>query len=596
MEAYQIKRCVNRLGISEIFQLLSGVALFLFGMTLMGDGLKKVAGNKLEVILYKLSNTPVKGVLLGTGVTGVIQSSCATSVMVVGFVNSGMMKVKQAISVILGAILGTSVTGWVICLSYIEGGGSLKSLLSTSTLTAVIAVIGILLRMFSKKQFNHHLGDILMGFAILMTGMHLMSDSVGSLGEMPWFTSMLTTLSNPLLGILVGAAFTAILQSASAAIGIVQALSFTGAMQFNTAFPLILGICIGASVPVLLSALGANTDGKRTAMVYLVSEVIGVIVCASLFYIAAAIFDLPFMTMTMDPFSVAFVNMILRLVKLLLLMPFIDVIEAIVTLLVPEKKVTEEEDPTLRLEERFLGHPAIAIEQSRITINAMATLARDSLQEAFGLLENYSDAGFEKVKEMEGMVDKYEDRLGTYLVKFTGRELSEKQNEEISKFLHTISDFERISDHALNVAEAAQEVHQKGIVFSDAGKYELSVVGAAVMEIVNTAVKAFVENDLSLADRVEPLEELIDNLCDEMKLHHVDRLQHGACTLNQGFVFNDLITNYERVSDHCSNIAVAMVELESDAFDTHEYLNSVKELRSASFERYFEEYRERFAI
>lgn len=587
---------MNRLSISDIFQLLSGVALFLFGMTLMGDGLKKVAGNKLEVILYKLSNTPVKGVLLGTGVTGVIQSSCATSVMVVGFVNSGMMKVKQAISVILGAILGTSVTGWVICLSYIEGGGSWTSLLSTATLTGIIAIIGIILRMFSKKQFHHHLGDILMGFAILMSGMHMMSQSVGSLGQMPWFTDMLTTLSNPLLGILVGALFTAVLQSASAAIGIVQALSFTGAMQFNTAFPLILGICIGASVPVLLSALGANTDGKRTAMVYLVSEVIGVIVCASLFYIAAAIFDMPFMNMTMDPFSVAFINMILRLVKLLLLMPFIDVIEAIVTLLIPEKKLTEEEDPTLRLEERFLGHPAIAIEQSRITINAMATLARDSLQEAFGLLEHYTEAGFEKVKDMEGMVDKYEDRLGTYLVKFTGRELSEKQNEEISKFLHTISDFERISDHALNVAEAAQEVHQKGIVFSEAGKHELSVVGAAVMEIVNTAIKAFVENDLSLADRVEPLEELIDNLCDEMKLHHVDRLQHGACTLNQGFVFNDLLTNYERVSDHCSNIAVAMVELESDAFDTHEYLNSVKEMRSVSFERYFEEYRERFAI
>lgn len=587
---------MNRLSISDIFQLLSGVALFLFGMTLMGDGLKKVAGNKLEIILYKLSNTPIKGVLLGTGVTGVIQSSCATSVMVVGFVNSGMMKVRQAISVILGAILGTSVTGWVICLSYIEGGGSLKSLLSTSTLTAVIAVIGIILRMFSKKQFNHHLGDILMGFAILMSGMHMMSQSVGSLGEMPWFTDMLTTLSNPLLGILVGAAFTAILQSASAAIGIVQALSYTGKMTFETAFPLVLGICIGASVPVLLSALGANTDGKRTAMVYLVAEVIGVIVCASLFYIATAIFDMPFMTMTVDPFSVAFVNMMLRLAKLLLLMPFIDVIEAIVTLLIPEKKLTEEEDPTLRLEERFINHPALAIEQSRITINTMAGLARDSLLEAFGLLEHYTDEGFEKVQGMESMVDKYEDRLGTYLVKLTGHELTEKQNEEVSKFLHTISDFERISDHALNVAEAAQEVHEKQIVFSEAGKHELTVVGSAVLEIVNTAIKAFVENDLSLADRVEPLEELIDNLCDELKLHHVDRLQHGACTLHQGFVFNDLLTNYERVSDHCSNIAVAMVELESDAFDTHEYLNSVKEMRSVSFEHYFEEYRERFSI
>lgn len=584
------------MGISDVITLLSGVALFLFGMTLMGEGLKKVAGNKLEVILYKLSNTPIKGVLLGTGVTAVIQSSCATSVMVVGFVNSGMMKVRQAISVILGAILGTSVTGWVICLSYIEDSGGWTSLLSTATLTGVIAVVGILLRMFSKKQFHHHLGDILMGFAILMFGMNTMSGSVSGLRDQAWFLGLLTTLSNPLLGILVGALFTAVLQSASAAIGIVQALSFTGKMTFETAFPLVLGICIGAAVPVLLSALGANTDGKRTAMVYLVTEVIGVIVCAALFYIANAIFDLPFMTLTMDPFSVAFVNMLLRLVKLLLLMPFIDVIEAIVTLLVPEKQLTEEEDPTLRLEERFIGHPALAIEQSRITIHAMAGLARDSLQEAFSLLDTYTDEGFEKVKAMESMVDKYEDRLGTYLIKLTGHELNEKQNEEISKFLHTISDFERISDHALNVAEAAQEVHQKQISFSDAGKHELDVIGGAVMEIVGIAVKAFVENDLALANRVEPLEELIDNLCDEMKLHHVDRLQHGACTLHQGFVFNDLLTNYERVSDHCSNIAVAMVELESDAFDTHEYLSSVKELRSVSFERYFAEYREKFAL
>ena len=584
------------MGISEVITLLSGVALFLFGMTLMGDGLKKVAGNKLEVILYKLSNTPLKGLLLGTGVTAVIQSSCATSVMVVGFVNSGMMKVRQAIGVILGAILGTSVTGWVICLSYIEGSGGWTSLLSTATLTGVIAVVGIILRMFSKKQFNHHLGDILMGFAVLMFGMSTMSGAVSGLRDQVWFLDLLTTLSNPLLGILVGAAFTAVLQSASAAIGIVQALSFTGAMTFETAFPLILGICIGASVPVLLSALGANTDGKRTAMVYPLVEVIGVIVCAALFYIASAIFDLPFMKMTMDPFSIAFVNMVFRAVKVLLLLPFIDIIEAMVNIFVKEKKLTEEEDPTLRLEERFLGHPALAIEQSRITINAMATVARESLEAAFALLGAYSDEGFAKVKEMEQLVDKYEDRLGTYLVKLTGRELNKKQGEEVSKFLHTISDFERISDHALNIAEAAQELHQKGVSFSAGGQHELDVIGAAVMEIVNLTIKAFVENDLTVANRVEPLEELIDNLCDELKLHHVDRLQHGACTLNQGFVFNDLLTNYERVSDHCSNIAVAMVELESDTFDTHEYLNSVRELRSASFENYFEEYRKKYAI
>ena len=363
------------MGISQIMSLLSGIALFLFGMSLMGDGLKKLSGSRLEPILFRLTGRPIRGVLLGTGVTAVIQSSCATSVMCVGFVNSGIMKLKQAAYVIFGAILGTSITGWIICLSYIEGAGGLRELLSTATLTGIIAIVGIVLRMFAKKRAMQQIGDILMGFAVLMFGMSMMSGAVGTLGEQEWFTRALTGMKMPLLGILVGAAFTALLQSASAAVGIVQALSVTGALTLESALPLLMGISIGAALPVLLSALGAKTDGKRTALIYLVGSFMGVMVFASLFYIAHAIFGFPFMTATMNPFSLAAVNTLFRLVMLCLLLPFADVLEALVTLMIPDKKDAEN-DPTLRLEERFLAYPALAVEQSRITIHEMAEQSR----------------------------------------------------------------------------------------------------------------------------------------------------------------------------------------------------------------------------
>ena len=584
------------MGISEVVRLMCGVALFLFGMTLMGDGLKRVSGNKLEPILFRLSSTQFRGMLLGAGVTAVIQSSAATSVMVVGFVNSGMMKVRQAISVIIGAILGTSITGWVICLSYVEGTGSLSSILSTATLTGVIAVIGIVLRMFSKKQLHHHIGDILMGFAILMTGMSNMSGAVSGLGNQPWFTAMLTSMTNPILGILVGALFTAMLQSASAAVGIIQALSVTGAMTLSSALPLLMGITIGASVPVLLTALGANTNGKRTALSYLVVTFMGMMVVASLFYIADSIFRFPFMSMVMNPFSLAFVNTVFRLVMLCLLAPFTDVLEAVVSLMVPEKKLTKEEDPTLRLEERFLGHPALAIAQSRITISAMAEQSRQALESAFSLLTSYSEEGFAAVEAMESSVDRYEDSLGSYLAKLTGQDLNEQQSMEVSKYLHTLSDFERISDHALNIAESAREIHEKKLHFSDDAKRELSVATRAVSRVVQLAVSSFESEDLSVARQVEPLEEVVDELCDQLKLRHVDRLQHGRCTISQGFVFNDLVTNLERVSDHCSNVAIALIELSSGTFDTHEYLEHLKEKQSQEFEQAAARNRAEFAL
>lgn len=586
--------------ISAVIELLCGVALFLFGMALMGDGLKRVAGNKLEIFLYKLSGTPTKGFLLGTGVTAVIQSSSATSVMVVGFVNSNMMKVKQAIPIILGAILGTSITGWVLCLSYLGGGDGVTKLLSTTTLTGVIAIIGIYLRMFCKTTTKKRLGDILLGFVVLMTGMKMMSGAVGTLdlGNRTWFTGMLTAFSNPIIGILVGVVFTAVLQSASASVGILQALSMTGVFNFDSVLPMILGIGIGASVPVLLTALGATVDGKRTAWVYLIVELISVIIIAGLFYIIGLVVDYTYLkNLDINPFSIAAINTVFRLVKMVILLPFTSYIEKLVVFLIKEK-VSDSgvQNDIMKLEERFLEHPALAIEQSRITINNMAMLSEENLAEAFKLLTNYSDKAYEVVQEMETSVDRYEDGLGSYLVKITGRDLTKQQNDDVSKYLHTLSDFERISDHAVNIADAAQELFQKNIKFSEDGKHELNVIVSAIREIVNVTVMSFVDDNLAMAARVEPLEELIDHLCDEMKLHHVDRLQKGKCTLMQGFVFNDLLTNFERVADHCSNIAVAMLELQSDSFDTHEYLNSVKELRSGFFDAYYTEYSERFKI
>ena len=582
--------------VTNIISLLGGVALFLFGMAIMGDGLKKVAGNKLELVLYKLSSTPLKGVLLGTGVTAVIQSSSATSVMVVGFVNSGMMKVKQAIGIILGAILGTSVTGWVICLSDLSGGEGWIKLLSTATLTGVIAVVGIVLRMAAKKQVTVYVGDILMGFAGLMFGMSAMSGAVAPLKESAAFVSLLTKFSNPILGILVGVIFTSILQSASAAVGILQALAITGAITFDVALPITMGIAIGAAVPVLLSALGANTAGKRTAFVYLLIDVLGVIFWSVVFYSVNAIVHFSFLGTVMNTVSIALMNTLFRLGTVIVLMPFIGLMERLVCFMIPDRAETPEEQEMDRLEERFLAHPALSIEQSRLVTNSMAEKARENLFAAMELRHRYSDKAHQLVEDMESMIDRYEDKLGTYLMKITSKQLTTTQSEEVAKFLHTISDFERISDHASNIAEVCREIHEKELVFSDAAAHELAVMEAAVTEIVNIAFSSFIDNDVQAATRVEPLEEIIDGICDEMKSHHVERLQQGVCTLLQGFVFNDLLTNYERVADHCSNIAVAIIEVESESFDTHEYLSSVKEMKNAAFARYYDEYRQKYAL
>ena len=584
------------MSVADVISLLGGIALFLFGMSLMGEGLKKVAGSRLELVLYKLSSTPLKGVLLGTGVTAVIQSSSATSVMVVGFVNSGMMKVKQAIGVIMGAILGTSVTGWILCLSSLEGGSGVVQLLSTEVLTGIVAVVGIILRMFTGKTSNRYMGEILLGFAVLMYGMSAMSGAVSPLRESEAFIRILTSFSNPLLGILVGLAFTSVLQSASAAVGILQALAITGAVTFEVALPIVMGIAIGAAVPVLLSALGANLNGKRTAFIYLLIDVLGVLIWALLFYGANAIIHFTFLDAVMSSVSIALMNTLFRLATVIVLLPCIGLMERMVELLFPDDGSAAEEQEMDRLEERFLQHPALSIEQSRLVTNSMAERAEGNLLMAVGLRNRWSDKDFRMVGETESVIDRYEDKLGTYLMKITSKSLSQSQSEEVSKYLHTISDFERISDHALNISEAAKEIHDKDLQFSPEACHELDVIESAVREILSIAVGAFVENDPQRAARVEPLEEIIDGLCDEMKSHHVDRLQSGSCTLNLGFVFNDLLTNYERVADHCSNIAVAIIELESDSFDTHEYLNSVRAMKSSSFARYYEEYKQEYHL
>ena len=586
------------MGIAEVLSLLGGVALFLFGMSLMGDSLKMVAGSKLEVVLYRLSGTQLKGILLGTGVTAVIQSSSATSVMVVGFVNSEMMKVRQAIGIIMGAIIGTSITGWIICLSDIGGNTSgWMELLSTETLTSVVALIGIILYMFSGDMSRRHVGGILMGFAVLMFGMKAMSGAVSGLKDDESFVRILTDFSNPILGIIVGMAFTSVLQSASAAVGILQALAITGAVSFEVAFPIIMGIAIGAAVPVLLSAMGASADGKRTALSYLIIDLFGVIIVSVIFYAVNAFVHFGFMSRTMTAVSIALVNTLFRVVIVMILAPMTGLIEKFVSLFVKDDK---ERLKGLRdmdlLEERFLTHPALSIEQSRQVINSMARCVVKNVTDALSLVDKYTKDGFAEVQKEEELVDRYEDKLGTYLVQITRLELTKQQNIMVGKYLHSITDFERMSDHALNIAECAQEMHDKKLNFSKSATHELSVLRSAVSEIVALAVKAFVEDDLSVAYRIEPLEEKIDSLCDEMKLHHINRISDGTCTLQLGFVFNDLLTNLERMADHCSNIGVAMIELASGALETHDYYNKLMEETTDQFKESFAKYDAKFKL
>ena len=583
------------MSILNVILLLGGVAMFLYGMSLMGDGLKKVAGNRLELILYRLSSNPLKGILLGTGVTAVIQSSSATSVMVVGFVNSAMMKLRQAIAVIMGAVIGTSITGWIICLSSVSGGSPALELLSTESLSALTAVGAILLKHISKKRSMQHIADILMGFAVLMFGMKTMSGSVSVLRDDPGFISFLTSFTNPFLGILIGIVFTAILQSASASVGILQALSSTGLITFDIALPIILGIAVGASVPVLLSGMGSSRDGRRTALSYLVIEVIRVVLFAAVFYGLNAFLHFSFTDNVMNMFSIALLNTLFRITTVVLLALFIPAIEKLVVRLMPGNPADEERVRDMdRLEERFLAYPTLAVEQTRLTINKMAQLTRLSMEKAINLLDNYSEKELAEVRDLEGIVDRYEDKIGSYLMKLTGREMTDTQNRAVSQYLRAITDLERISDHALNVGERAEELHEKKIAFSDKGAREMKNLTDAITEILNITFESFLNDDAETACRVEPLEQIIDRVCLKMKEKHAARLQKGKCTISQGYVFNDLIADFERVSDHCSNIAIVIVDLMSNSLDVHELSDAMHEARPDHYQEYFEEFQSKY--
>ena len=585
------------MNITDVVKLLGGVALFLYGMSLMVDSLKKVAGNKLELILYRLSGTPLRGILLGAGVTAVIQSSSATSVMAVGFVNSMMMKLRQALAVIMGAVIGTSITGWLIALGGVGGGEAspVLQLMSTEGISAIAAIAGILMRMICKKKSMKHIGDILMGFAVLMFGMKAMSGAVSGLHDDPNFQSFLTKFNNPLLGILIGIVFTAILQSASASVGILQAMSTTGLLTMEQTIPIILGIAIGASVPVVLSGLGSSVEGRRTAFSYPVIEILRVILFAIVFYGLNALLHFSFMGNTVNMVSIALINTLFRASTVLILAWFIPLIEKLMIRLVPSDPTEEEETEDMkRLEERFLAYPTLAVEQTRLTIGKMAQLAERSINAAIALLDKFDPKGYQEVESLEGIVDRYEDKIGSYLMRLTGQEMTDTQNKAVSQYLRAITDLERISDHALNIAQRAEEIRDKKIKFSDKGYREMDNLIAAIKEIMHISMDSFLTGDAETAYRVEPLEQVIDVICRKMRERHTARLQKGKCTIGNGYVFNDLISDFERVSDHCSNIAIVQVDLEDNSLDVHEMSEVMKQEHTHQFDIYFEEFSERY--
>lgn len=595
-----------------VIGLLFGVSLFLFGMGVMGDGLKKVAGNKLESYLYKLTNTPIKGILLGAGVTAIIQSSSATSVMVVGFVNAGMMKVIQGIGIIMGANIGTSITGWILCLNDI-GGEGVAALLGSTTIAAFFALIGILLKNIAKKDALKYLGDIMLGFAVLMEGMSVMKNAMSDVGKLPSVQDAISKLSNPLLGIIVGIVFTAILQSASASIGVLQSMTSTvGAaagvatmsLPFSVALPMVMGIGIGAAAPVLMSGMQSTSkNGKRTAIVYLINDLFGCIIWATIFYAGLAIYrtstghDLALMDMPMNSVRIALLNTVYRVLTIVVLAPFIKQIDKLVFWLVKEDEREKEELPDFDLlEERFLAYPDLALAQSHTVMNSMAKKARKNVLKSISLMTDFSEEKFAKIQEKENLLDQYEDKLGTYLMQVTGGDLSIAQTKETSKLLHTISDFERIGDHASGISKVAKELANKGIQFSDDANYELGILESAVIEAVDITVKAFINDDVALAHQVEPLRQVIRVLCGELKKSHIKRLAKGKCDMEHGFAFNDMLTNLDRIGAHCSNVAVALIELEAEELDTHVYLKEIRENKDEDFVTSFDAYSEKYQL
>jgi phosphate:Na+ symporter len=578
----------------NVFSLLGGLALFLFGMDIMGKALEKQAGGQLQKILSKLTDNPLKGFFLGLCVTAVIQSSSATTVMVVGFVNSGIMELHQAIGVIMGSNVGTTVTSWILSLSGLQGDSFLINMLKPTSFSPVLAFIGILLYM-GKSEKRKGIGTILIGFAVLMTGMTAMSNAVLPLQNEAWFTNLFIRFSNPLLGVLVGAVVTGIIQSSSASVGILQALSATGVITYGSAIPIIMGQNIGTCVTALISSVGANKNARRAAMVHLYFNIIGVTLFLAVFYGANLLLDFAFVNETVTAWGIAVVHSIFNLTATAVLLPFANGLEKLAILTIPDDA---EKESFALLDERLLNTPAVAVERARAATADMAELARVGVVQAMSLTHKWDDSLAQKVREEEEKVDKYEDALGTYLVKLSSREMSHTDSQSVNTLLHTISDFERISDHSVNVLSSAEEIHAKSIEFSKDAQEELQVLEDAVQDILSRTTDAFRKGDLHMAGKVEPLETVVDELVRAIKARHVARLQTGSCSIEYGFVLEDLLTNYERVCDHCSNVAVAQIEVAQDSFDTHAYLNDLRygneTKESEQFQRRLDRYRERY--
>ncbi|MBR5219108.1 MAG: Na/Pi cotransporter family protein [Clostridia bacterium] len=583
------------MGIFEILALIGGLALFLYGMELMGDGLKKLAGGKLESILATLTSNRFKGFLLGFLVTAVIQSSSATTVMLVGFVNSGIMKLGQTIATIMGANIGTTVTAWLLSTTEIKGGASiLLELLKPDSFTPILAAIGVVMIMMSKSDKKKNTGTILVGFAVLMFGMETMSGAVEGLKDNEAFTNILTMFGdNPVMGILVGTIFTAIIQSSSASVGILQALSMTCIVPFATAIPVILGQNIGTTITPIISAISGNTESKRVAFACLYIKMIGVIVVAGLFYVLNGFMDFAFMGEAVSPTTIALVHTLFNILSTIILIPFCSWIEKLVVNTIKSNK-KDEYDVFDTLDERFLSVPSFAVEKCKELVCEMAKISADSFNRAVALVNKFDAAEFEEIEKLEKLVDKYEDKTSTYLVKITANKVSSKDSKLVSELLHCIGDIERISDHALNIAEAAKEIYDKEISFSQKAKEDLAIISAAVTETLELSVAALAEDDMDSAKRVEPLEQVIDRLKRKIKNGHIDRLRQGDCTMELGFILSDLLTNYERVSDHCSNIAICVIELSNGTFEAHEYLNKLKENEEKEFGDMYEAYKAKY--
>lgn len=581
----------------SILTLLGGLAMFLYGMQVMGDGLAKVSGGKLERILENLTSSPIKAVLLGAAVTAVIQSSSATTVMVVGFVNSGIMRLSQAVGVIMGANIGTTATSWILSLAGIESENFFIRLLKPTSFAPILALIGIVLLMFIKNQKKKDIGMIMIGFAVLMFGMESMSGAVKPLANVPEFTNIMTAFSNPLFGVLAGTILTAIIQSSSASVGILQALCMTGAVPYSVALPIIMGQNIGTCVTALLSAIGANKNAKRAAMVHLYFNLIGTAIFMAGFYAINAVIGFSFFSDAANPAGIATLHSVFNITATIILLPFSRVLEKLACLTIKDKKedvaVSAEDKEFMILESRFLEKPAFALEQSRNAARNMAQDSHNALFTAMKMIDNYSDEQAERVEAMEAKVDRYEDELGTYLVKLSHKDLSESDSHSLSIMLHCIGDFERISDHAVNLMESAQELAKKGLHFSDKAKAELKVLKAAVHDIVDTAYEVFDKQDVGLAEKIEPLEEVVDELSKEVKRRHVQRLRTGECTIEMGFILSDITTSLERIADHCSNIGVCVTQVREDLYDTHSHLDTVKD---SSFYHELEEVREKYQL